>query len=250
MAYTRTTSVDSGPAGDSTKQAVIDVDTDLTGIFANLNTHEALTTNAHGFTGAKTGSGAMVGATSPTLVTPTLGVAAATSINKLTITQPANGSTLTIADGKTLTASDTMTLALGAANLKWFMNAAGTAPEWASGIKIGTFTRDTAADSGDVAFTSIGFKPSCVIFFASEPTVAGNYSYGFDDGTTHLYMQGVYSAAGKQAVGSGQSIYMQQDGTKYTTGLIKTFDANGFTITWTKNSTPSGNSTIMYLALR
>lgn len=47
---------------------------------------------------------------SPTLVTPTLGVATATSINKVTLTAPATGSTLTIADGKTLTASNTLTL--------------------------------------------------------------------------------------------------------------------------------------------
>jgi len=48
---------------------------------------------------------------SPTLVTPTLGVATATSINKVALTAPATGSTLTIADGKTLTASNTLTLA-------------------------------------------------------------------------------------------------------------------------------------------
>jgi hypothetical protein len=39
-----------------------------------------------------------------------LGVAAATTINKVTLTAPATGSTLTIADGKTLTASNTVTL--------------------------------------------------------------------------------------------------------------------------------------------
>jgi len=47
--------------------------------------------------------------TSPVLTTPTLGVASATSINKVAITAPATGSTLTIADGKTLTASNTLT---------------------------------------------------------------------------------------------------------------------------------------------
>jgi len=57
----------------------------------------------------ETGSGALVFATSPTLVTPTLGVASATSVNKVAITAPATGSTLTIADGKTLTASNTLT---------------------------------------------------------------------------------------------------------------------------------------------
>ena len=58
---------------------------------------------------AVTGTGAVVLATSPTLVTPILGVASATSINKVAITAPATGSTLTIADGKTLTASNTLT---------------------------------------------------------------------------------------------------------------------------------------------
>ena len=57
----------------------------------------------------ETGSGSLVFATSPTLVTPTLGVASATTVNKVTLTAPATGSTLTIADGKTLTASNTLT---------------------------------------------------------------------------------------------------------------------------------------------
>lgn len=56
------------------------------------------------------GSGAISLTTNAVFVTPTLGVAAATSINKVTITTPATGSTLTIADGKTLNASNTLTL--------------------------------------------------------------------------------------------------------------------------------------------
>lgn len=47
---------------------------------------------------------------SPTLVTPALGVASATSLNKVTITEPASGSTLTIADAKTLTVNDDVTI--------------------------------------------------------------------------------------------------------------------------------------------
>lgn len=57
----------------------------------------------------ETGSGVAVFATSPTLVTPVLGVAAATSINKVAITAPASSATLTIADGKTATVSNTLT---------------------------------------------------------------------------------------------------------------------------------------------
>lgn len=73
---------------------------------------------ARGGTGATvaTGTGNVVLATSPTLTTPTfvapaLGVASATSVNKVAITAPATSATLTIADGKTLTANHSLTLA-------------------------------------------------------------------------------------------------------------------------------------------
>jgi len=56
-----------------------------------------------------TGTGSFVGSTSPTLTTPTLGAATATSVNKMAITAPATSSTLVVADGKTLTASNTLT---------------------------------------------------------------------------------------------------------------------------------------------
>lgn len=64
---------------------------------------------ASGATG--TTSTNLVFSTSPSLTTPTLGVASATSINKVAFTAPATGSTLTIADGKTLTANNSLTLA-------------------------------------------------------------------------------------------------------------------------------------------
>lgn len=79
---------------------------------ANPLSQFAVTTSAQlaGVLSNETGSGSAVFATSPTLVTPTLGVATATSINKLAITAPATSATLTIAEGKTLTAANTLTL--------------------------------------------------------------------------------------------------------------------------------------------
>ena len=48
---------------------------------------------------------------SPTLVTPNIGVATATSVNKVAITAPASSATLTIADGKTATVNNSITFA-------------------------------------------------------------------------------------------------------------------------------------------
>lgn len=71
----------------------------------------AATTSAQlaGIISDETGTGNLVFANTPTLVTPNIGIATATTINKVTLTAPATGSTLTIADGKTLTASNTLT---------------------------------------------------------------------------------------------------------------------------------------------
>lgn len=68
---------------------------------------------ARGGTGVttSTGTGSVVLSTSPTLVTPVLGAATATSINKVIFTAPATNATLTILNGKTLTANNTLTLA-------------------------------------------------------------------------------------------------------------------------------------------
>lgn len=46
MAYTRTSAVDSAPGGDSVKQAILDLDTDLTGAFAALNALEPTLTGS------------------------------------------------------------------------------------------------------------------------------------------------------------------------------------------------------------
>ena len=53
----------------------------------------------------ETGSGALVFGTSPSLTTPSLGAATATSINKVAISSPATTATLSLADGSTLSTS-------------------------------------------------------------------------------------------------------------------------------------------------
>lgn len=76
----------------------------------NLSVFAATTSSQlAGIISDETGSGALVFANSPSFTTPVLGAATATSINRVTITQPATSSTLTVADGKTLTVSNTLT---------------------------------------------------------------------------------------------------------------------------------------------
>lgn len=137
--------------------------------------------------------------------------------------------------------------ALGAANLKFFMNAAGTAPEWATGIKIGRITKDTADASADEAFTGIGFKPSNVLFvFAIDGS--DEFSIGVDNATlaacTRRYPGGIWS------LNATQSLDLVQTASITYYGKIKTLDVDGFTITWVKVGAKTGSAILMYMAFR
>lgn len=92
-------------SGVLTNATGLPVSTGISGLASGMATWLASATSANlaATITDETGSGALVFATSPTLVTPVLGVASATSINKVTITAPATGATLTIPDGVTLT---------------------------------------------------------------------------------------------------------------------------------------------------
>lgn len=74
-----------------------------------------------------TGSGTVLAlATSPSFTTPTLGVATATTINKVTLTAPATAATLTIVNNKTLTVNNSLTLAGTDATTMTFPGASDT----------------------------------------------------------------------------------------------------------------------------
>lgn len=115
-------------------------------------------------TTTSTGSGSVVLSTSPTLVTPTLGVASATSINRLTITAPATSATLTIANGKTFTVNNTLTLNATDASTVSF-GSGGTVAYTSN--KLTSFAATTSAELATVISDETG---SGKLVFATSPT--------------------------------------------------------------------------------
>jgi hypothetical protein len=127
--YTRIEGTDAINTIDSTNDTQLtEVEADMTTIESHLND---VTTNPHAVTKTQVGLGSCentadadkpvstatqtalnlkANLASPTLVTPVLGVATATSVNKVAITAPATSATLTIADTKTLTVSNDATV--------------------------------------------------------------------------------------------------------------------------------------------
>lgn len=172
----------------------------------------AATTSAQllGVISDETGSGALVFATSPTLITPILGVATATTINGLTITTSTG--TLTIANGKTLTVSNTLTftgtdsssVALGAGGTVGYL---GTAQTWSAN---NTFSSTiTIASTGYfLGNTTSGYR-----FNNAADTV--NLLIITNTGVTTMFgLEGTGSATGKTIVcaDAGGVIYRSSSG--------------------------------------
>lgn len=113
--------------------------------------------------------------TSPTLVTPALGVATATSINKVTFTAPATGSTLTIANGKTLTANNSITLAgTDATTMTFPSTSASVARTDAAQTFTGTQTFANAVVGSVQALSGPGAVNVTTVTTAFTSTATGN----------------------------------------------------------------------------
>ena len=122
--------------------ATVTTNADLTGVITSTGNATVIA--------SQTGTGSkFVVDTSPTLVTPTIGAATATSLNKITITAPATGATLTIADGATLTASATASVS----GTNTGDNAANTT--YSSLVSNATHTGDA---TGDTALTVVAIN--------------------------------------------------------------------------------------------
>lgn len=161
-----------------------------------------------------------VSANSPTLITPVLGVATATSINKITFTQPATGATLTIPDGLTATVSGTNT---GDQNLAPYALLAG-----------GTFT-------GPVTFSGLLYTKTQYFTVVALGNIITTATVDLTTGSTFtgtVTGNVVISFTGAPPAGKDQTVYLKLTnggaftttfaaGTKFPGGVTPTFTAAG-----------------------
>jgi hypothetical protein len=148
----------------------------------------------------ETGTGALVFANTPTLVTPVLGAATATTINKLTITAPTSAATLTILDGKTLTANNTLT----------FSGTDGSSVAFGTGGTVaytgGTLAQFSATTSSQLAGIISDETGSGALVFATSPSLT-TPNIGVATGTSFNSITGLSSTTpvvnGTAAVGTG-----------------------------------------------
>ena len=141
-------------------------------------------------------------------------------------------------------------LAKGATDTKLFMNATGTAPEWTSGIKLGTFSRDTSIATGTQAVSGVGFKPSHIIFLANVGLITPQVSIGFSNGVVNYLIADAYANTIGTWTNAAYALYLLQTAAIYYLGSITAIGADGFTVTWTKVGAKTGTATIYYMAFR
>tara|TARA_Y100000310_G_scaffold325090_1_gene388048 strand:- start:2354 stop:3061 length:708 start_codon:yes stop_codon:yes gene_type:complete len=104
-------------------------------------------------------------------------------------------------------------------------------------------TRDMTAASGDVSYTGTGFTPISVAAMGAIGS-SNIISFGVgDDGADEASLR-YYTASSNWELSTTQFIAAYETGSKIQAAVLKTMDADGVTLTWTKyGSTSAGTYT-------
>jgi hypothetical protein len=160
---------------------------------------------------------------SPSFTTPTLGAATATTINKVTITAPATGATLTIADGTSITTGLNASIYTGENG--WIITSDGGGIETSTGGGIYTSTGGSI-ETGTSA-------PISTLAGGSFATGTGNLQGPNTSGTVALInpSSGTQTFTGSQIFSSTTRPTSSGTGTPDPTSLITLTDAVDFIAT-------------------
>ena len=138
---------------------------------------------------------------SPTLTTPNIGVATATSVNKVAITAPTTSATLTIADGATLTVSGSATVTNGThSGTNTGDNTVATALTGTPSITVATVTTTGNIELGHATATTLSGSGGVLsvegsaVLTAAGGTLTGNITLGEN---TSIALDPAGSADGK-----------------------------------------------------
>uniref|UniRef100_A0A6M3K409 Uncharacterized protein n=1 Tax=viral metagenome TaxID=1070528 RepID=A0A6M3K409_9ZZZZ len=136
----------------------------------------------------------------------------------------------------------------GAANLKAFMNAGATAPEWAAGQAMTYHTYDLATASGTQVLTGAGFKPSLAIVFG---TIAASKGIGITNGTLQKIWTIIYwGNQFDQGMLDGSVISANISSGNAQSATLAFDTTDGGTLTWTKTGAPTGTYAFVVLWIR
>lgn len=113
----------------------------------------------------------------------------------------------------------------------------------------GTFTWDTSAATGNQAVTGIGFTPRILLYICVNNTA--ELAFGWMDAVAGGCIINKHNlTANTWAPASGGSMVLWQTIAIYTTIQLVSFDADGFTLSFTKTGAKTGTATVLYVAVK
>ena len=138
-------------------------------------------------------------------------------------------------------------LAKGTAYQVLRMNSGATAPEWSVGTayKVVAETRAMDADSGDVNYTGAGFTPQAVVVFAGKDSGTASRFSSMGIATGASTAQGVVYSGGVYA--GAKLVYAWEDTGKVQDAVLKTLNADGMTLTWTRTGVTAAGTLNLYI---
>lgn len=233
----------------------------------------------------ETGSGALVFGTTPTLTTPKIVTsindangneviktpATTSAVNEITVTNAATGNSPSVSATGGDDNLDLLLVAKGTGVVKAGGVAVSTAVK-ATGAEITTgtddakfatakaladagvntrlksktisITRDGTAASGDVSYTGIGFTPTSIECVMS---INGTSYWSKGHGDSARSADCIYGNGAGNVFGSGgYLIQYSNQATFAQSAVVKSYDADGFTLTYTKTGSPSANTMLIY----
>jgi len=105
--------------------------------------------------------------------------------------------------------------------------------------KVKVHSRDLTAVTADIAYTGAGFQPSAILLLAAIPGGIA-WSIGFSDSAKSG--QCIYQYVGSVVGQSGYLGVVYPASAAYQTVVVKSYDADGCTLTWTKVNSPTGTA--------
>jgi len=114
----------------------------------------------------------------------------------------------------------------------------------------GSFTRDISTATGSQAITGVGFQPTALIMFVGGGG-AGKASWGMaSSDASEVCVSHYHNVTADSFEHWGNLIRIEHGSGVNYQGNLTSFDADGFTIAWTKNGSPTGTVGCKFIAFK
>lgn len=113
--------------------------------------------------------------------------------------------------------------------------------------KVITATRDMAAASGTVAYTGVGFVPTSITAFG---IIQSSFSFGIGFADSAKAEQGIFQYGANVLYTDPALISIATGAGTQQYCTVSSYDADGFSLAWTKQGSPTGTAELRFICYR